>query len=436
LLLTSTVVAGVVGFAVVSAQEPVFEAQAQLLVGPVNPDLDTIRAAGQNAQTYAELVVSKALLDETAKELGLSLAGVEVSASANEVTRFISVRVRDRDAEKAALVANRLADNLVALSQRTEARPEGELTLIDRAAVPTEPLQLNAVLMAFLAGLVGLVASFSLVLVVERLRSTVSSAEELAALAGTTVLARLPGAVRRRAHGELVVEEQPSSEEAVAYRMAAAEVELFGQPDGPLSSLLVLGAQAGDGAGEVAANLALALAAQGRRVTLVDANVEEGEATALLGLEGQLGMGELARHAELDRGEELLRHFRLPYGRGLDVLPRGVANGPELLDPERARLLVERLLSDSELVLVCAAAVQRSPGALAWARVCDACLLVAARDLTRRGRVTATVDSLRRAGANLIGAILRERGVRRRADGSRPRRRRAATEAVELEHLR
>jgi receptor protein-tyrosine kinase len=407
LLVASTIVAAVAGYAVVSRQDPRYQANAKVLVGPLSADIDTLRAASQLSQTYADLARSRPLWDQAAEGLGVSLADTEVEATPNEVTRIITLSVTDPRPEVAADVANEFADNLVELSTGSTAT-EGRVQVIDRAGVPSQAEQPNAILLALLAGLAGLLGSFTLVLVVEQLRSRVANAGELAELTGTPVLASLDGI--RRSRDGAAGDEGP---EGAAYRLLASEVEFFGHRDGPLSSLLVLGAQGGEGAGDVAASLAGTLAFQGRRITLVDANVVEGEITAQLGLDGQLGMAELARHAELaDRGEELLRHFRLPYEPGLDVIARGAIDGPEVVDPERARLLLERLLQDSDIVIVGTPPLHRSASGLAWARVVDAALLVAARDVTKRERVSHTVESLRRAGANLIGAVLTSRPVR------------------------
>ena len=423
LLSVSALVAGVAGYAVVSLRAPRYVASVELLVGPINTDLDTIRAAGQLAQTYAQIASSQPLLDETARVLGLAgVAKGDVRAFANDVTRVVTVQVRSESAVEAAAVANRLADGLAALAAQGTSRPEGELQVIDRAAPPSSPDAANAVLLAVLAGLAGLLGSFTIVLLVEYLRNTVASAGELAELSGVVVLGSLDGA---RRGGALVVESAPDSSAAAAYRLLATEVEFSGSRSEPgLRSLLVLGAQGGEGAGEVAANLAGALAGAGRRVTLVDANPLEGEITVLLGFSERLGMAELARHAELlEQGDEVLRHFRLSYAAGIDVLPRGGQGGGELVEPLRVGQLLERLLEECDLVVVNAAPLHRSPGALVWARAVDGSLLVAAKDQTRRERVSRASESLRLVGATLIGTVLNGRRGRAASQGASESRR-------------
>ena len=417
LLLASTAVAAVAGYTVVSSQPPRYESSVRLLVGPINTDLNTIRAAGQLAQTYAEFAASRPLLDDAAKALGVSAVDAEVSAAANDVTRLLTVRVSDSSSTRAPALANELADDLAALGATGTAGPEGALRVIQRAESPAIPAKPDVVWLTLLAALTGLAGSLVLAVGVEALRKTVASTQELGDLAQANVLGSFDGS--------RLVDPLTDAEGARAYRLLAAEVELARGRKQPVRSLIVLGAQGGEGAGTVAVNLASAAADSGRRVTLVDGDAAEGEATALLGLDGQLGMTELVRNASLPgRGDELLRHLRLRQRPGLDVLPQGTPDGPDLVDADRARQILDRLLSQSDLVIVATPPIRRSPSGLAWACAVDAALLVASREATRRESVSQTVQSLRRVGADIAGAVFSTPGGRRRGATASARRRR------------
>ena len=66
-LLVATWVAAISGYVVASSIPPTYEAETQLLVGPYNTDVDTLRAAGNLVQTYADLVTTTPLLDSAIK---------------------------------------------------------------------------------------------------------------------------------------------------------------------------------------------------------------------------------------------------------------------------------------------------------------------------------------------------------------------------------
>jgi hypothetical protein len=110
------------------------------------------------------------------------------------------------------------------------------------------------------------------------------------------------------------------------------------------------------------------------------------------------------------------------------VLPRGAPDGPDFVDAERARQMIDQLLSQSDLVVVATAPIRRSASALAWGCAVNAALVVASREVTRRDNVSQTVRSLRRVGADIAGAVFSVQGGRRPGvnGGARQRRRRGS----------
>ena len=135
-LLVATWVAALAGLLVASRITPTFEAQAQLLVGPNNTDSDTLRASGLLVQTYAQLAISSEPLKSTAQELGVAdpvKLGQAVRATANDTTRILTIRAQDSDPEKAARIANTLAEELIHLTTGATTRPEGQLEIIGKA---------------------------------------------------------------------------------------------------------------------------------------------------------------------------------------------------------------------------------------------------------------------------------------------------------------
>ena len=95
-------------------------------------------------------------------------------------------------------------------------------------------------------------------------------------------------------------------------------------------------------------------------------------------------------------------------GERLAVIPGGY-EGSELIDPDRAKAVVNDLLGTVDVVIVAAPPVQAGPGALAWARAVDRSILVARRDHAKRDEVAAAAETLTTIGGHLAGSILAER---------------------------
>lgn len=100
-------------------------ASTTLLVGPITGDIKMIRATAKFLPGYAQLAASSEVLDGVAASLGLpagSLRG-KVSVTTNDVTRTVTIRVTGPDPDRVALVANVIADELIALSASPEFGP-------------------------------------------------------------------------------------------------------------------------------------------------------------------------------------------------------------------------------------------------------------------------------------------------------------------------
>jgi capsular polysaccharide biosynthesis protein len=367
MLVAAAVAAGLAGYAVTAGGTPTYQAKAVLLVGPINTDLDTVKAAGQLAQTYAQLATSQPVLNATAKRLGLRDVGGGISASANEITRLLTVQVEDRDKARAVRIAAAHATELVALSkQRQSAEPgPGELQVVEPAEATGGAVGLGAAPIALAAALAGFLGALGLALLLDRSTEAVRDASDIAAATGAGAIASISGRPLKHHSGPSLVAREPRSRKAEEFRRLAAKLRAVGE-----RSVLVL--EVDDQALAVASNLAAALSTGGRHVAFLDAAQDPAGAMAL------------------DIADNVSIH----------------AISGEDGDDASARELLERLLAEADVVVVRAPTLDRSPVGLTWARVVDGTLLVASTDRTSRTALTSTVESLRLVHARLLGTVL------------------------------
>ena len=452
LLLVAAALAGGMAYLVTSGVAPTYEAETRLLVGPVSGDKDTLTAAGQLSQTYAALVTSETVLAATRQSTGfapsVSRLRSKVDVNANDVTRILTIRVSDGDARVAATLANALADELGVFVRKGVAPPAGgaatgttsttdpsgtttggdtgetqttraqeaaalasQVTVIDKARQASKPVGAATYLIVSGAAIAGVIGALALLVALDLLGSGVRDREELSRLGDVDVLGTVAGPRGyRRGHryeSPLVVAREPEQSAAVAYRLLAATIE-SAQGDSPLRSLLITGTERGDGAGELAANLAAVAADGDARITLVDLG-DEHEIGDLFGVNGagpRQGLTIKARPVR--HGKDMIDRFQLVDNRDvLLALPRHRAGH---LDREEAQALLAFLLKDSDRVILTAPPVDRSPNTLVWAQVADATVLVAQTGRTNRNKIGPAVETLRMIRANLLGAVLRGQG--------------------------
>jgi capsular polysaccharide biosynthesis protein len=390
------------GFLVANRLPAAYEAEARLLVGPLSADKDALSAAGAQARTYAALATTTPVLDAAARRSGLGASASAVRSkvrdvTASDVTRLISIRVRDSEPARAATIANALAAVLVA--RAATGPPEGTLQIVDRAAAPQSSVGPSASLIVPLAAVAGLLGAFGIVVLVDSLTTTVRTEGDLAAVSPVAVLGSVNGA--RRGDRPLVMEAEPHSAAAAAYRLLAPKISLS-NTERPMRSLLVLDAHGGRSSGGLAANLAAALAEDGTRVVVIDGG-EQGGVMELFQHGGKASTETVQRARPLRIGQLTFDRFRLRGPRLIVIQPRKPS---EPLYPQQAAETIEHLLTGADLVVLTAPPVDGSASSMVWANAADATLLVAERDHTKREQMGPAVESLRIAEANVIGTVL------------------------------
>ena len=411
-LLVATWVAAVSGYVVASQIPPTYEARVQLLVGPYNTDSDTLRAAGQLVQTYAELVTTQPLLESALGEVSADMDVSDLSpgdldsstrVTADDTTRFLSIRVQDTDPGRAAALANALAEEISLLASRGTSRPEGLLQIVDRATAPGSPIAPQVSLIVGMAGLAALIGALVLVMLVEYLSATVRTQDDLQRLTGVPFLGKVDTSKALPRGQRALVDSVPDSAAAAAYRLVVAKASVR-EGQEPARSIAAIGTGADTATAQVAANLAAIAARGGRRVVLIDSDSAEAHASHIFGLTGRVGLSDLAADPSLRPVDVLAT-----VPGGLKVIPAGTSGDADTLDVDRASAIVAGLADSADLIVVSTGPLHLAAATLVWARVTDAAICVAVRDQSRRDDVTYAVESLRMVGVAVRGTVLAER---------------------------
>lgn len=129
LILAATIIAAASSFFAVSQQAPIYRAHTTLLVGSAisdpNPSGAEFWLTQQLATTYTDIAQRDVVRNAVMEKLGLSWLPV-YSADAVPNTQLIEITVNDSSPERAMVVANELANQLI-LQTPTNSQENGEL---------------------------------------------------------------------------------------------------------------------------------------------------------------------------------------------------------------------------------------------------------------------------------------------------------------------
>jgi capsular exopolysaccharide synthesis family protein len=188
----------------------------------------------------------------------------------------------------------------------------------------------------------------------------------------------------------------------------------FSSIDTPIRSIVVTSGAGGDGKSTVAANLAVVLAQEGRKVLLVDADLRRPTLHDMFRTSQAVGLTSLLNHPEMT-----LSHVSFATEvEGLRLITSGVLppNPVELLGSHRMEAVMKDLVKAADIVIIDTPPTGPVSDAVILSGLVDGVLLVAASRKTRAPSLRRASEATGRALTRVIGVVLN--GVGRGVDGT------------------
>jgi capsular exopolysaccharide synthesis family protein len=304
--------------------------------------------------------------------------------------------VNERDAAQAAY--NSLSNHLRDLEIRSKARAR-TARVLQRASVPSVPIRPRKARSVAMAAVFALMLAAGCALLQEHLDDRLNSPEDVERVVALPSLGHVPA----MASGEtrLISALPARSQVADAYRGVRSSIG-FAATEAPLRRLAITSANKGEGKSVTSANLATAMAAEGRRVILVDADLRRPSVHRILGLPAAPGLSEVL--AGMKSVDEVLQPT------GIDNL-QAICAGPippnptELLGSAAFDRLLDELESRADVVLFDTPPCLPVIDPVIVAGRVDGVLLVIHAGETRKGAIKHAVELLTRAHARIVGVI-------------------------------
>ncbi len=261
--------------------------------------------------------------------------------------------------------------------------------------MPVRPKRLlNIIFGCFL----GLFAGLAFALLQEYLDDHINGIEDAERLLGLPSLATVP--FLKSDGPKLLSEFTGFNPAAESYRLLRTNIK-FAALDSPIKTLVVTSSEPGEGKSTTAINLAMAMAADGRKVILVDGDLRRPTLHKVLELPILPGLTDvLLGEAEI---EDVVNKINdVP---NLSVITCGLSapNPSELLGSRPFRNVIEQLKQHSDLVIFDAPPASVAADASVLAAIVDGTLVVVEAGATKSAMARRTVEMLRRARANILG---------------------------------
>jgi capsular exopolysaccharide synthesis family protein len=405
-----------IGVAVfLTARTPrIYEAGATLFVGQLQAPADAegvhvgvvlSELSSRLLGSYANIITSKSVAAEAVSEYSLPVSpeGVVggIRAEIVPTTYVISLVYSSTEPAVAQRTVNAVADVFVdrisSLEQGGDAAVN--VSIIDRAGLPSVPISPNPSRNVIVAIVLGLAGGLGLAFLIDRFDVTVRHRDDIERL-GLRLLGLIP--TLSGPPTTVYLEHDPHGGAGEAFRKLRTSLGFLGV-ETPIQTMLVSSPGPSEGKTTIALNMAAAFALGGLRTLLVEADLRRPSLHNVFPARGTRGLTTaIVGQVPLT---DAITETDVP---NLSVLLAGAIppNPVELLGSEQTASIIDRLRRMYDIVVVDAPPFVPVADPATLATMCDGVLLVARADKTDRNQLVESVDTINRAGANLLGVVL------------------------------
>ncbi len=385
-----------------------YKSTATLFVG-VNKEVNEALAfdtqvGEQLARTYTTLAANPNVAEDARKRLPFDMSRKELldrmSFAPVERTQLLEITAEAGSQEQAQQLANTYADAFVDRvgSQYAKGETQTKISVNEPAAVPPRAAKPNPPLYIGLGALLSLLTAGGVVLLRDRIDNRLRVAEDDDVVLDEPVMARIPDMASKHGEDRLQMND--------AFRLLKTNIDFF--DEGRAQVVLVTSPSPVEGKSTVCGQLALAAAADGERVVLIEADLRRP------GL-GNTMLGERLQHSDTGLTNYLVGAADVdsivtpqPGLPGLHVIWAGPLppNPSSLLGSARLRALIEDLRVDFDRIVIDTPPMSVGADSSVMVRVADGALYVIDTRKTKRSTAQAGLNQLDKARAKVLGVVL------------------------------
>jgi tyrosine-protein kinase len=409
-VLLCVVVATAAAVGITLHAEKKYAATTSLLLR-VNPEVEPQRVVDTNLQ----LLSLPNVASKTAQSLpDVSQTEVEdaVASEQQGESDIIKVTATTTDPDLAAEIANAYATEFIALRRTSnKAQQTGAVETVEQATPDSSPVSPNATRNVVFGIVIGLILGVGIALLLEQLDRRVKSQDDLADTMGIPLLATV--AKRKAFDRKHLGNGEMSPEDLEAFRMLRANLRYF-DSNRDIKSVLITSAEPGEGKTLVSLGLALAAAAAGERVLLLEADLRDPGLSRVLKLPQVAGLSSTLTEGKKEPSGDAMTSVaadELTKSAGevtIDVLPAGAIppNPPALLESQTMKDLIAQAETNYDFVVIDTPPILAVADAIPLISIVSGVLVVSGLGVSTRSSAGDLIEQLNRLSAPILGLVV------------------------------
>ncbi len=361
---------------------------------------------------YQELIKTKTLRREVVEKAHLSM---DIESLLERVTvhtvddsRFMQISVVDQRPQRAALIANTVAEVLIIKAEHVIGAKN--IQIVDKAEADYKNSSPNVLRFTLVSIVIGFLFGNLISTIFVLLDVKVNNQEDIEYYLNITFLGQLLKMKSGKATDSLVVSNGNNNYESELYKLVRINLD-FVRTDNSMKTLLFTSSQMSEGKTTTISNLALAFAQTGNRVLLIDSDLRKPKIHKIFNLSNYQGLTNII--ASSQSADQVIK--KNVY-KNLDIITSGPKppNVNELLSSHRMDDFLSDMKGNYDLILIDSPPLMAVADSLSLARDVDGIVLVVAAKQTRKDDMVKSVRNIEKINIPIVGLVLTKVNVKRK----------------------
>lgn len=382
--------------------------------GTGQSNISDISAAGSyisnQIKSYPTLAETEAVLQPVIDNLSLATSveelGELITVSNPANTMLVDIEAETTDPEQSQQIANAVAESLsevVSSTLYSGANSPVKLAVVQKAKKPKSPSSPNLGMNLAIGVVLGLVAGVAAALIKDILDTKLRTVRDLQDITHAPLL----GSVAENSDLEKpkpIIVTQPAGRTAEEYRRIRTNLSFMAPVKGTNARMVVItSSDASEAKTTTAVNIAAAIAENGLRVLLFDADLRHPSVATRLGIEGNAGLVHVLT-GQASVADVVQQYWKTNF----HVMPAGPKppNASLLLNSKIMDALIEQALKQYDYVIIDTGPMVVADDAIRFGRLGNGVLLTAGRGICDKKDLREVIRQFDTAEVPVIGTVM------------------------------
>lgn len=402
--LCATILSGFISFFVV---KPQYDASTKIFIGKEGEgeeayDEGDIAMYQKLTKTYIEIIKTRDLIEKSLDKGDSGLTVNQVLGGLTvinvEDTQIIEIKFRYKDPVVAKEILESITEEIIEVSNNLVLN--GSIRVVDHVRVPNTSVSPNKKMNVLLSFFLGIFISVAIAFLREYMDNTYKNAEQLEQDLETPVIGSIPMRKGGKAN-EYILETSASSMAMENYRALRTNIQ-YSSIDRKFKVLIITSSDHGEGKTTISGNLALCLAAEERKVILLDCDLRTPSIHKAFGLSNDIGLSDVVvEKAPISMAMQ-------DFSNNLTILTSGKLppNPADILGSNAMVEVLEKLKEDFDYLVIDTPPIQAFADAQILSTKADGTILVVRAEKTHKDLVYNTLNLIKKVNSKVIGIVI------------------------------